>query len=140
MSDTLSKERRSWNMSRVKGKDTKPEIMLRSMLHKSGFRFRLHDKRLPGKPDIVLPRYNAVIFVNGCFWHRHKNCKYAYTPKSRKDFWGKKFSDTVIRDAKKKKQLVEAGWKVIVVWECELKKSPENVLNSLTEELPKEVV
>lgn len=135
MVDTLSKEKRSWNMSRIKGKDTKPEIMLRSMLHKSGFRFHVHDKKLPGKPDIVLPRFNTVIFVNGCFWHRHKNCKYAYTPKSRQDFWSKKFEATLLRDAEKAKQLKNAGWNVVTVWECELKKQPENVLNTLTDKL-----
>ena len=86
MVDILTKEKRSWNMSRIKGKNTKPELLLRSLLHRNGFRFRLHDKKLPGKPDIVLPRYKTVIFVNGCFWHRHSGCKYAYTPKSRQEF------------------------------------------------------
>ncbi|MBU1162905.1 MAG: DNA mismatch endonuclease Vsr, partial [Proteobacteria bacterium] len=85
--DIISKEKRSWNMSRIRGKDTKPEIIVRSMLHRMGYRFRLHRKDLPGKPDIVLPKYKTVIFVHGCFWHRHKGCKYAYTPKSRVKFW-----------------------------------------------------
>ncbi len=121
MADIISKEKRSWNMSRIKGKDTKPELIVRSLLHKMGYRFRLHKKDLPGKPDIVLPKYQTVIFVNGCFWHRHKNCKYAYQPKSRIDFWEKKFSDTVERDTIKKAELEKLGWKVIIVWECEVK-------------------
>ncbi len=131
MTDTVSKKQRSWNMSRIKGKDTKPELHLRSLLHKDGFRFRIHDVRLPGKPDIVLPRYKTVIFVNGCFWHRHKGCKYAYKPKSRQDFWQEKFRKTVLRDQKKIKELKQLDWKVIVVWECELK----NDLNQLLERL-----
>ena len=109
MVDIITKEKRSWNMSRIKGRDTKPELMLRSMLHRAGFRFRLHDSRLLGKPDIVLPRYNTIIFVNGCFWHRHEGCKYAYTPKSRQDFWQKKFKGTMLRDQEKVKQLMQKG-------------------------------
>lgn len=136
--DILTKEKRSWNMSRIKGKDTKPELMLRSMLHRMGFRFRVHDKKLPGKPDIVLPRYNTVIFVNGCFWHRHKKCKFSYTPKSRQDFWQKKFDGTILRDRKKAGQLTQKGWDVITVWECELKKDPEKILNVLIQKLKSE--
>ncbi len=139
MVDTLSREKRSWNMSRIKGKDTKPEIILRSMLHKSGFRFRLHDSKLPGKPDIVFPRYNTVIFVNGCFWHHHKRCKYAYTPKSRLEFWQKKFDDTVRRDQKKERQLKNQNWDVITVWECKLKKEPSAVLKKLAQKLKSKV-
>lgn len=108
--DTLTKEKRSWNMSRITGRNTKPEILLRSLLHREGFRFRLHDKRFPGKPDIVLPRHRTVIFVNGCFWHRHNNCEYAYTPKSRQEFWLNKFQGTVQRDQEKQKMLAELGW------------------------------
>ena len=119
--DKLTKEKRSWNMSRIKGKDTKPEIIVRSVLHKNGFRFRLNRKDLPGKPDIVLPKYKSVILVHGCFWHRHPRCKFAYNPKSREKFWQKKFSDNVERDKAVKKELRKIGWKVIVVWECELK-------------------
>src|SRR5687767_12852388 len=99
MVDSISAEHRSWNMSRIKGKNTKPEIILRSLLHKSGFRFRLHSKNLPGKPDIVFPKHRMAIFVNGCFWHRHENCKYCYTPKSRNEFWNSKFQRTIERDA-----------------------------------------
>ncbi len=132
MVDTLSSEKRSWNMSRIQGKDTKPELLLRSMLHQTGFRFRRHDSRLPGRPDIVLPKYKSVIFVNGCFWHRHKGCKYAYMPKSRLEFWRKKFEATVLRDQKKTGQLLEEGWKVLTVWECDLKKNQEALLSELT--------
>jgi len=120
MADRISEERRSWNMSRIKGKDTKPEKIVRSYLHRKGYRFRLHRKDLPGRPDIVLPRYKTVIFVNGCFWHRHKDCKYAYNPKSRKQFWKKKFAENVARDKKNTELLREKGWKVIVIWECEV--------------------
>jgi DNA mismatch endonuclease (patch repair protein) len=137
MADTLTKEKRSWNMSRIKGKDTKPELLLRSMLHKEGFRFRIHDKNLPGKPDIVLPRYHTVIFVNGCFWHRHSGCKYAYTPKSRQDFWSKKFEGTIQRDVEKENKLKSMGWKVLTAWECELKQCPNTVLENLATEIQK---
>jgi len=123
MTDIFTKEKRSWNMSRIKGKDTKPEIILRSLLHRSGLRFRLHEKKLPGRPDIVLPRYKTVIFVNGCFWHHHENCKYAYMPKTRALFWKEKFERTVQRDLEKNSALSAEGWHVITVWECELKKS-----------------
>ncbi len=116
--DLLTKEKRSWNMSRIKGKDTKPEKAVRSILHKNGFRFRLNRKDLPGKPDIVLPKYKTVILVHGCFWHRHPQCKFAYNPKSRVTFWQNKFNKTVERDKFVKKELRKAEWKVIVVWEC----------------------
>lgn len=132
MVDIFTKGKRSWNMSRIKGKNTKPELLLRSLLHRSGFRFRLHDKKLPGKPDIVLPRYKTVIFVNGCFWHRHSGCKYAYTPKSRQQFWLKKFESTIKRDKEKKEELKRKGWDVIVVWECDLKRNGNNVINRVS--------
>jgi DNA mismatch endonuclease (patch repair protein) len=123
--DRLTKEKRSWNMSRIKGKDTKPEKIVRSILHKAGFRFRLNRKDLPGKPDIVLPKYKSVILVHGCFWHRHPRCKYAYTPKSRVTFWQKKFSENIERDKFVKRELRKMGWRTIVVWECELKNEKE---------------
>ena len=118
--DRLTKEKRSWNMSRIRGKDTKPEVVVRSMLHRMGYRFRIHVKGLPGCPDIVLHKYRAVIFVHGCFWHRHPGCKYAYTPKSRKDFWTKKFQKTVERHEIVTREMEEQGWKTLVVWECEI--------------------
>lgn len=120
MADIISKEKRSWNMSRIKGKDTKPELIVRTLLHRMGYRFRLHRKDLPGKPDIVLPKYRTVIFVHGCFWHRHKGCKFAYIPKSRVEFWQKKFKENVQRDKKKQAELKKAGWKVIIIWECQV--------------------
>jgi len=111
-------------MSRIKGKDTKPEKIVRSILHRKGLRFRLNRKDLPGRPDIVLPKYKTVLLVHGCFWHRHPRCKYAYNPKSRVSFWQKKFSENVERDKSVKKELRKKGWKVIVVWECKTK-NPE---------------
>ena len=121
MVDSLTKEKRSWNMSRIKSRDTKPELIVRSLLHRMGYRFRLHKKDLSGKPDIVLPKYKTVIFVHGCYWHRHPGCKYAYNPKSKKDFWQNKFNQNVKRDKINQAQLKEMGWKVIIVWECELR-------------------
>ena len=135
MADILTKEKRSWNMSRIKGKDTKPEVLLRSMLHKEGFRFRIHVKHLQGKPDIVLPRYRSVVFVNGCFWHRHCGCEYAYNPKSRIEFWKDKFEKTVSRDKEKVKRLVADGWRVFIVWECEINKEPNKTLKKLINQL-----
>ena len=134
MTDIISKEKRSWNMSRIKGKNTKPERIVRSLLHKMGYRFRLHRKDLPGKPDIVLPKYKTVIFVHGCFWHRHKGCKYAYNPKSRVDFWGRKFKGNVERDHKHKLQLEKNGWKVIVIWECE-NRNQKKLMSSIQKKL-----
>lgn len=122
MVDTLSKKRRSWNMSRVRSTNTKPELVVRSLLHTNGFRFRLHVKTLPGKPDIVLKKYQTAVFVHGCFWHRHKNCPDASTPKTRTDFWTKKFNGNVKRDRKNRMALKKLRWKVIVVWECEVAK------------------
>lgn len=107
-------------MGRIRSKDTSPEKAVRSILHKNGFRFCLYRKNLPGKPDIVLTKYKTVIEVRGCFWHRHKNCKYAYNPKSRIDFWQKKFSQNIDRDNKNEKELKNLGWRIIIVWECEL--------------------
>lgn len=123
MVDRISKEKRSWNMSRISGKNTKPELIVRSFLHRNGFRFRLHRNDLPGKPDIVLPKYGSVIFVNGCFWHRHPRCKYAYNPKSNIEFWVKKFDENVIRDKNNYSLLKKDRWKVILLWECEVYKN-----------------
>ena len=118
--DRISKEHRSWNMSRIQSRDTKPEKTVRSILHGLGYRFRLHRKDLPGKPDIVLARYNSVIFVHGCFWHRHKDCKNASIPKTKKTFWEEKFKANIERDIKVKNELTSDGWRALVVWECEL--------------------
>jgi len=117
--DKLSTTQRSKIMRSVKSKDTSPEILVRSILHSIGFRFRLHRKDLPGTPDIVLPKYKTAIFIHGCFWHRHKNCKFCSTPKTNTDFWQAKFDRNVSRDHKNLEQLKKAGWKTIVVWQCE---------------------
>ena len=114
-------EQRSRNMSAIKSKNTKPEIKVRKFLHSMGYRFRLHSKDLPGSPDIVLPKYKTVIFVHGCFWHRHENCKYASTPKTRQEFWNKKFNENINRDKINQENLSSKGWKIIIVWECETK-------------------
>jgi DNA mismatch endonuclease, patch repair protein len=119
MRDRLSKERRSWNMSRIRGKDTGPERVVRSVLHQLGYRFRLHVKDLPGKPDIVLPRYRTVVFVHGCFWHRHRGCGNCTTPTNNRVFWVKKLEGNAARDKLKASALRRVGWRVLVVWECE---------------------
>ena len=129
MTDHISPEHRSWNMRQIKGKDTKIEVMVRQYLFRQGFRFRKNDKRYPGKPDIVLPKYQTVIFVHGCFWHRHEGCKYATNPKTREEYWTAKFARNVENDKKHKEELESMGWKVIVLWECELKKNFEDVMN-----------
>lgn len=122
MVDKVSKEVRSYNMSRIRSKDTKPEILVRRYLFSRGLRFRKNDKRYPGSPDMVLPKYNTIVFVHGCFWHLHERCKYARMPKSNVDFWKNKLYRNKERDERNQKELEEMGWKVIVVWECELKK------------------
>ncbi len=123
--DHLNKEKRSWNMSRIRSKDTAPELAVRSLLHRNGFRFRLHVKDLPGKPDIVLPKYKTVIEVRGCFWHRHPGCKIATTPSTNTEFWQKKFAQNVARDKENEEKLKQLGWNVIIIWSCELSSIPE---------------
>jgi DNA mismatch endonuclease (patch repair protein) len=122
-------------MSCIKGKGTKPEEIVRKYLFSQGFRYRKNDKRLPGTPDIVLPKYKTVIFVNGCFWHGHAGCKYFVWPKNNEEFWKKKIEANIFRDQKKTKALEEQGWKVIVVWECELKKDAELELSKIVNEM-----
>ena len=112
-------------MAAIKSKNTKPEIAVRKMLHALGYRFRLYRKDLPGSPDIVLPKYKTVIFVHGCFWHRHENCKFASTPKTRKEFWENKFKENIERDLKTQNNLKSLGWKSEIIWECELKSIKE---------------
>ncbi|MBX2905163.1 MAG: DNA mismatch endonuclease Vsr [Taibaiella sp.] len=136
MADVHNKETRSYNMSRIKGKDTKPEMLVRRYLHAHGFRYRLHVKDLPGKPDIVLPKYKTVIFIHGCFWHGHEGCKYFVVPKTRTDWWLAKINTNIANDEKAVTALTEAGWKIITLWECDLK--PANIemtLSSLVEKL-----
>ena len=119
MADVVSPAHRSRMMSGIRARDTKPEKLVRSALHRMGFRFRLHVKALPGRPDIVLPRYQTVIMVHGCFWHRHPGCKFAYVPKSRLAFWKQKFQANCLRDERDIDTLTRLGWRVIIVWECE---------------------
>ena len=118
MTDIVDSATRSRNMSKIKSKDTKPELLVRRYLHSKGFRYKLHDKNVPGSPDLVLPKYRAVVFVHGCFWHRHENCRLAYQPKTRIDFWQKKFADNIERDSRVKEQLSRTGWRTLVIWEC----------------------
>ena len=118
-------------MSRIKGKNTKPEMLVRKFLHANGFRYKLHDKTLPGKPDIVLPKYKTVIFIHGCFWHGHKDCKYFVVPKTRTDWWLNKINCNVANDIKAFKVLNKSGWRIIELWECEIK--PKVYLNRLAE-------
>lgn len=127
MSDVHSKEIRSFNMSRVKGKNTKPEIIVRQFLYKNGFRFRLHRKDIPGKPDITIQKINTVIFVNGCFWHGHQGCKYFVIPKTRTQWWIDKISETKSKDDKNSTELRKVGWRVITIWECELKPANKSI-------------
>ena len=116
--DIVSPDRRSKLMARIKGKNTGPELAVRRIIHGMGYRFRLHRRDLPGSPDLVLPRLKLALFVNGCFWHRHQNCKYAYTPKTNSEFWSRKFRNNVIRDERAKEALEGMGWRVVVIWEC----------------------
>lgn len=122
MADVHDKKTRSYNMSRIRSKDTKPEMLVRKFLFANGFRYRLHVKNLPGKPDIVLPKYKTVIFVNGCFWHGHENCKYFVIPKTRTNWWITKININTSNDLKNVKAIRKVGWKVIIIWECQIKK------------------
>ena len=135
MTDVHDIETRSFNMSMIKGKDTKPEIIVRKFLFKNGYRYRLNYSKLPGKPDITLPKYNTVIFVNGCFWHGHERCKYFVVPKTRTEWWLNKIKKTKERDRKNYSALKENNWKVIVIWECELKHKIERKLDLLLREI-----
>lgn len=121
MTERLTPEQRSWNMSRVRSSDTKPEKTVRSWLHMNGWRFRLHRKELPGSPDIVMKKHRTVIFVHGCFWHSHQGCSRASMPKTNREFWSKKLARNADRDKKAREQLSQLGWKVIVIWECEVR-------------------
>ena len=120
--DTISSEHRSWNMSRIRGKDTKIEVAVRQYLFAAGLRYRKNDKRYPGKPDIVLPKYKVAIFINGCFWHSHQNCKFARVPKSNIEYWQKKLTRNVENDELHNQQLLSMGWYPITLWECDLKR------------------
>jgi DNA mismatch endonuclease (patch repair protein) len=133
--DIFTKEKRSWIMGRIRSRNTKPEIIVRSVLHRLGFRFSLRRKDLPAHPDIVLPKHKTVVLVHGCFWHRHKACRTFSMPKSRKSFWKDKFDNNVRRDKKNKCELRKLGWNVIVLWECEVIKHPEKIAKRLLNKL-----
>ena len=140
--DNHDKETRSYNMSRIRSTNTKPEELVRKYLFSKGFRYRKNDKRYPGKPDIVLPKYKTVIFINGCFWHGHEKCRYFVMPKSNIEYWEKKISGNLKRDKENISKLEEMGWNVLVVWECQLKKSVReqtllDLINSITENISK---
>ncbi len=139
MADVHSKEIRSYNMSKIRNKNTKPEETVRKFLFSKGLRYRKNDKRYPGHPDIVFPKYHTIVFVNGCFWHLHEGCRYAVIPSSNTEFWNKKLTDNRNRDKKIKSSLESMGWRVIVVWECELKKDRrQQTLEDLYQEIIKE--
>lgn len=121
MVDTISKQHRSWNMSRIRSKNTRPELKVRSAIHREGYRYSLHNRKLPGKPDLVLKKYKAVVFIHGCFWHHHKGCKRANLPKSNRQYWLPKIDRNVGRDKENRKTLKKMGWKVIIIWECQTK-------------------
>jgi DNA mismatch endonuclease, patch repair protein len=133
--DVVDATTRSRMMSGIRSKDTKPEMIVRRYLHSQGFRYRLHARDLPGSPDLVLPKHKAAIFVHGCFWHRHQGCRYSTTPASNAERWRQKFDGNVERDQRKTKALETAGWRVIVVWECDLRRLPEERLAHLTDEI-----
>jgi DNA mismatch endonuclease (patch repair protein) len=133
--DIVSKEVRSQMMAAIRSKNTSPEIRVRKLLHRNGFRYRLHPSELPGKPDIILPRYRVCIFVQGCFWHRHPGCKYSTTPKTREDFWATKFDQNSARDHRNQGELLRRGWRVIEIWECGIRK-PHEELQWLIEVIP----
>lgn len=133
--DRVNPEKRSEIMSHIRGKNTKPELLVRSLLHRAGFRFRLHRKDLPGKPDIVLPKYKTVVFVHGCFWHGHRGCSKATLPQTNTAFWQEKLAKNASRDARTRTLLQQDGWKVVVVWQCEiaqLRRNPETLFRRIT--------
>lgn len=134
MADIVDARTRSRMMSGIRGKDTHPEVLLRRALHARGFRYRLHVRGLPGRPDLVLPKYGAVILVHGCFWHRHAGCRYATVPKTRAEFWNAKFRRNIERDRLDHRALLDAGWRVATVWECALRKDRrESTVEALAE-------
>jgi DNA mismatch endonuclease (patch repair protein) len=136
MADVHNIETRSYNMSQIKGKNTKPEMLVRKFLFHNGFRYRLHDKTLPGKPDIIITKYKTIVFVNGCFWHGHKGCKYFVIPKTKTEWWLNKIKTTQKKDKQSEIELNVQGWKVIHVWECELKKdNVDSRLSSLKQQI-----
>ncbi|MCL2742231.1 MAG: DNA mismatch endonuclease Vsr [Planctomycetaceae bacterium] len=132
MADHLTKEKRSWNMSRIRSKETAPEIAFRKLIYRAGFRYRLYDKTLPGKPDLVMKKHKIIVFIHGCFWHGHENCRRGNKPKTHKKYWNAKIKGNVARDRKNITTLENSGWRVFAVWECELK-DLETVLQKFKE-------
>jgi len=135
--DKISKEHRSWNMSKIKSNNTLPEIRIRKALWRMGYRYRLHYKKLPGKPDVVIIKHKIVIFIYGCFWHRHKNCIEASRPKTNSEYWENKIIKNIERDKRNKREIVKLGWKVIVIWECNVKKDIDKNVSMLKKILNK---
>ncbi|MBC5774347.1 DNA mismatch endonuclease Vsr [Pontibacter sp. KCTC 32443] len=136
MADVHSKATRSYNMSRIKGKDTKPEMVVRKFLHAKGLRYRLHDKKLPGKPDVVLPKYKTIVNIHGCFWHGHEGCRYYVIPKTRTEWWQHKINRNRELDQQNLSKLIQEGWKVLTIFECELKpKVRAGTLDRLLEQI-----
>jgi len=135
MADTLTPEKRSWNMSRIHSEDTAIEVAVRKYLFSQGFRFRKNNKSLPGKPDIVLPKYHTAVFIHGCFWHRHPNCKTSSTPKTNTEFWIAKFEHNTANDVKTHKRLEELGWHVIVIWQCDIEKRFDQTMKAVACEI-----
>lgn len=133
--DKQSSEQKSLMMSRVRSKETYPELALRSALHSAGFRFRLHGKDLPGKPDIVLPKYKCVIFVHGCFWHHHEGCNKSTMPKTNIEFWRNKITATVLRDKSNLDELAKLGWRTFVAWECHIKRNPKEIAGQIGQKI-----
>ena len=135
--DSLTKEKRSWNMSQIKDRDTKPELFIRHALWHKGIRYRKNDKDIAGKPDIYISKYRCALFVHGCFWHRHSGCKYAYTPKTRTDFWNQKFQSNINRDKVVREKLREQNIRIIVVWECTAEKAVKDsdIIDSIYDEI-----
>ena len=135
MADTLSTEKRSWNMSRIKSQNTKIELAVRKHLFSKGFRYRINVRNLPGKPDIVLKKYNTVVFIHGCFWHRHQGCKDATTPKTKTSFWENKFHKNVKNDQKHVEMLQQTGWRVVTIWECEIENHFDSTMIKLIDKI-----
>jgi len=130
--DNLSLEKRSWNMAQIRSKNTKPEILVRKLLHSIGYRFRLGRTDIPGRPDILLPKYKTAIYVHGCFWHRHEGCKYAYTPKSKIEFWNNKFATNIKRDQEVSEKIKNSDWRQLIIWECQTR-NKDQLIVTLTE-------
>ncbi len=135
MTDSLTEDRRSWNMSRVRSDNTKPELIVRSLLHRCGFRFSLRRRELPGSPDIVMRKYRTVIFVHGCFWHRHEGCRQSSTPQTRSTFWNEKFRRNMARDKENQERLRLDRWRVIVLWECNVLRDPQSAVKRIISEI-----